>query len=44
MARTLRIGCPSGCDVIWACFLMQVAIVMLVAIVAWVLTLQMNSR
>lgn len=43
LVRTLRIGCTSGCDVIYAGFVMQVGLVMLAAIVAWVLTLQMKS-
>lgn len=42
LVRTLRIGCASGCDVVVAGFLMQVGLVMLVAIAAWVLTLQME--
>ena len=44
LVRTLDTHCRSDCDVIFAGFLMQVGIVMLVAITAWVLTLQMKSE
>ena len=43
LVATLALHCTSGCDVIYAGFLMQVSLVMLIAIVAWVLTLQMDS-